>query len=325
MQAIQYSAAMLTEVACIDTSSGGNITCLVFLDGIMPTEHIKKRAVPAEECDGGGTAKKQARPSTVDEFANRNYVTPQDQAASAASGQEYVVTPTICREVGCTVNAMASALPDYKKMPVEEIDAVLRRKNDLWNLRKNNRVAKNEQVRGATQTSGKMKETVKDALIFSHTGQKSRDAVIKVPATMSRVKKCRYEGCTNNSKMEESVRAFTVQKEGGCLHIQSRRNTHNQPNNLLLAGRWLRERSEGQLFEERQQSHMQEELDMEIANRQARELQSKIQKLETEIANRHARASLVQELEDELSRRLIIKALEDELSRRLASGITYSI
>ena len=74
----------------------------------------------AEECDGGGTAKKQARPSTVDEFANRNYVTPQDQAASAASGQEYVVTPTICREVVCTVNEMASAFLDYKTMPAEE-------------------------------------------------------------------------------------------------------------------------------------------------------------------------------------------------------------
>ena len=112
---------------------------------IMPTEHKIKRKVPTkpEECDGGGPAKKQARPSAVDEYAKRNYynyVTPQDQAVSAATspiggerqrvvcGQEYVVTPMI--EVGCTVNEIDSALLDYKKMPAEEQAAVARRKND---------------------------------------------------------------------------------------------------------------------------------------------------------------------------------------------------
>jgi hypothetical protein len=93
-----------------------------------------------DECDGGGPAKKQSRPPTVDEFANRNYVKPQDQAASAATspssnerqrvvcGHDYVVTPI--REVGCTVNEIDSALPDYKKMSAEEKADVARRKND---------------------------------------------------------------------------------------------------------------------------------------------------------------------------------------------------
>ena len=73
-------------------------------------------------------------------------------------GQDYVVAPI--REIGCTVNEMASALPDYNKMPAEEMAAVARRKNDMWNSRKNNRVArKNEEVRDATPSTGKMKDT----------------------------------------------------------------------------------------------------------------------------------------------------------------------
>ena len=84
-------------------------------------------------------------------------------------------------------------LPDYEKMPAEEKAAVARRKNDLCNLRKNNKVTKNQGERGATPTTGE-KEVAQEPVVKIeetevaqlHTELQRRELIAKLQAELKR-------------------------------------------------------------------------------------------------------------------------------------------